>query len=40
MIIEKVKDYNNRQILENGFCGYKNQSIKELKQESKERGIL
>ena len=28
------------QILENGFCGYKNQTIKELTQEANERGLL
>ena len=28
------------QILENGFCGYKNQSLKELTQEAKERELL
>ena len=28
------------QILENGFCGYQNQTIKELTQEANERGLL
>ena len=42
--IRQKLDYNDVDwigtILENGFCGYKNQTITELKQEATERGLL